>query len=98
MVAAADGANERDDVMKHAIEYIGLRVTVTKSPSKERIGINGVVVDETKNTFMIEKDDGKEVTVPKQSSSFRFNEGGKTFDVEGSDIAFRPEDRPKKTR
>jgi len=97
-VAAAEVAAEGDDVMKHAIEYIGLRVTVTRSPSKERIGITGVVVDETKNTFVIEKDDGKEVTIPKQSSSFRFNKGGETFDVDGSDIAFRPEDRPKKTR
>lgn len=97
-MAAAEVAAEGDDVMKHAIEYIGLRVTVTKSPSKERIGISGVVVDETKNTFIIEKDDGKEVTIPKQNSSFRFKESGKAFDVEGSDIAFRPEDRPKKAR
>lgn len=92
MAAAAEG----DEVMKHAIEYIGLRVTVTRSPSKERIGISGVVVDETKNTFVIEKDDGNEVTIPKQSSSFRFKKDGETFDIDGSSIAFRPEERPKK--
>lgn len=84
--------------MKHAIEYIGLRVTVIKNPSRERIGIGGVVVDETKNTFVIQKDDGKEVTVPKRGSTFRFLEGNERFDIDGSSIAFRPEERPKKTQ
>jgi ribonuclease P protein subunit POP4 len=83
---------------KHTIEYIGLRVTVVKSPSRERIGISGVVVDETKNTFLIEKDNGKSVTIPKESSRFRFEKGGEGFEVEGSDIAYRPEERPKKAR
>lgn len=83
---------------KHAIEYIGLRVTVVKSPSRERIGISGVVVDETKNTFLIEKDNGKTARIPKESSRFRFERGGEEFEVEGSEIAYRPEDRPKKTR
>ena len=84
-------------VSKLAIEFIGLQVKVVKSTAKERIGIVGLVVDETKNLFVIEKKNGKIVRIPKISTIFRFKDRDKkSFDVDGSKILFRPEDRPKK--
>lgn len=79
-----------------AVEYIGLPVTVVRSPSRTMAGLKGVVVDETRNTFVIERPDGRVVRIPKVGCLFRFEKGGKTFDVEGSSIRFRPEERPKK--
>jgi len=40
------------NILKH--ELIGLRVSVEDSPNKFEIGLNGVVVDETKNTLVLE--------------------------------------------
>ncbi len=59
--------------------------------------MKGMVVDETKNLIIIEKTDGKEVKIPKVSSTFRFTlDDGEKIDINGRKIAFRPHERPKK--
>jgi ribonuclease P protein subunit POP4 len=83
-------------VSKYAMEFIGLHAKVVKSGSKERIGISGLVIDETKNLLVIERKDGRIVKVPKADTLFRFVKDRKPFDIDGSRICFRPEDRPKK--
>jgi len=83
---------------KYLIEYIGLEVEVVDSSSPERIGITGLVVDETKNTFKIEKKNGKEVVIPKKGAKFLFRKGKETFIVEGSKILYPPEERIKKIK
>jgi len=61
------------------------------------IGTKGRVVDETKNLIIIEKENGKEVKLPKVACTFRFMlDDGSTVDIEGKRIAFRPHERPKK--
>ncbi|MEM3369344.1 MAG: ribonuclease P protein subunit [Candidatus Micrarchaeia archaeon] len=84
--------------LKYLIEYIGLKVEVINSASPEQIGIKGIVVDETKNTFKIEKEDGKEVLIPKKGSLFLFQKRGEVFSVEGSKILYSPEERLKKIK
>jgi ribonuclease P protein subunit POP4 len=84
--------------LKYLIEYIGLETVVINSSSPERIGIKGMVVDETKNSFVIEKNDGKEVRIPKKGSLFLFKKGNESFEVEGSKILYRPEERLKKIK
>jgi ribonuclease P protein subunit POP4 len=77
--------------------FIGLPVEIAGSSQRKLVGVKGTVVDETKNLIVIEKADGKEIKVPKVSSTFRFTlDNGETMDVEGSRIAFRPYERPKK--
>jgi ribonuclease P protein subunit POP4 len=78
-------------------EFIGLDVEVVESTCPEYIGIRGRVVDETKNTFVIQQD-GRDKKVPKDCCGFKFVEGPKTHIVSGKDIKFRPEDRIKKVR
>jgi len=80
----------------YAIEYIGLMATIVKSPSKNRIGISGKVVDETKNTFAIEQSNDKVVKIPKGNTVFAFKKGNEKFEIEGSKILYRPEERTKK--
>ncbi len=81
---------------KHLVrsELIGLDVEVLSAPYS---GLAGKVVDETKNTFTIESA-GTERMVPKPGNEFRFAHEGKSFDIRGSEIAHRPEDRIKKVR
>ncbi|MFH0738002.1 MAG: ribonuclease P protein subunit [Candidatus Micrarchaeota archaeon] len=77
--------------------FIGLEVEISNSSQRELIGLNGTIVDETKNLIVIEKSDGKEVKVPKVSSRFKFTvDNGEKMEVEGKRIAFRPHERPKK--
>jgi ribonuclease P protein subunit POP4 len=76
-------------------ELIGLRVRVLKSLDKKQKGSLGKVIDETKNTLVIETSGGKRSFV-KRISLFRFYTQEGSFDVEGREIAFRPEDRIEK--
>ena len=63
-------------------ELIGLKVKVLKSLDKKQKGLEGIVVDETKNTLIIETKDGIKWLV-KKVSRFRFYVGRKSFIVDG---------------
>jgi ribonuclease P protein subunit POP4 len=76
-------------------ELIGLEVRVIESSCGGRVGVGGMVVDETKKTFTIETPKG-EKTVPKEECVFEFNlGGGEKAVIEGKKILKRPEDRAK---
>ena len=55
----------------------------------------GVVLDETMNTFEI-KNGSRNITVPKTGHRFMFHLDGKKVLLDGKNIRFRPEDRTKK--
>ncbi len=76
-------------------ELVGLDVSVVKSSDAKQAGIHGTVVDETKNTLVIQTDEGLKHIV-KAISTFRFREGSKSFIVDGEEINFRSEDRLEK--
>jgi len=77
-------------------ELIGLDVEVTGSADRSRIGIKGRVINETKNTLVIETGKGRK-RVPKLSSTFKFLFGKKRFRVSGEEINFRPHERLEKS-
>ena len=54
-------------------------------------------MDETKNTFLLEINNQKK-RIAKNIASFEFIYEGKKIEINGSKIAFRPEDRIKKVR
>jgi ribonuclease P protein subunit POP4 len=78
-----------------AHEWIGLRVKIAKSSDPTLQGLEGVVRDETMNTFTIEAN-GKLRQVQKQKTIFRAELPTENVEVEGSLLRFRPEDRVKK--
>lgn len=83
------------NIFRH--ELIGLTVKVVDSTHDGFIGIEGKVVDETKNTILIEQKDGTEKIVPKGVATFHFNlPDGNIVEIEGKIIIARPEDRIKK--
>lgn len=76
--------------------FIGLEAEIVNSSQRRLIGLKGTIVDETKNMIEIESG-GKATKIPKNSSTFRITtEDGARVDVRGSDISFRPHERPKK--
>ena len=76
-------------------ELIGLRVRVVDSANKNYVGKEGIVVDETKNTIVIEEK-GKEKVIVKKGSVFEFEVEDGTVRINGSKITYRPHERTKK--
>jgi ribonuclease P protein subunit POP4 len=76
-------------------ELIGLKARVLKSLDKKQRGLSGIVIDETKNTLVMDTLKGSKRVV-KKSSSFRFYFQDAHFDVDGNEIAFRPVERTEK--
>ena len=75
---------------------MGLPVRVVSSTHEGFIGIEGKVVDETKNTISVETD-GLVKIVPKGVATFHFHlPDGNIVEIEGKIIIARPEDRIKK--
>ncbi len=76
-------------------ELIGLRVRVLSCLDKKQVGLQGTVIDESKNTLVV--DTGTQLKrLVKATSTFRFYAGRKSFKVSGLEINFRPEDRIEK--
>jgi RNase P/RNase MRP subunit p29 len=89
----------RENILCH--EMIGLGVNVIASTDKGRVGIKGIVVDETQFTFVIDGTHGKtkgEFVVPKKECEFEFLIGKEKAVVKGNDVLKRPEDRVKEWR
>jgi ribonuclease P protein subunit POP4 len=82
------------NLRKH--ELIGLYVEVLSAKDPSQARLRGRVVDETRNTLVLEVE-GREKRIPKQGSRFRFAVAG-GFEVDGDEIRFRPEDRVKRAR
>ena len=78
-------------------ELIGLKVTVKECTDKTLENITGTVIDETKNTFLIETERGIK-RIAKDIAKFEFEYKGKKFLISGSRLKYRPEDRVKKAK
>ncbi len=76
---------------------MGLMMEVEDSSNKDMIGLRGRVVDETRNTFVIETEQSEEKRIPKAGNVFIFSlEGGVRARVRGDMLIARPEDRIKR--
>ncbi len=78
-------------------ELIGLKVKVIKCTDPKWEGKRGIILDESKNTFLLETD-GKQKRIAKKSATFEFVYHDKKICLNGADINYRPEDRIKKVR
>jgi|Deesub1362A_J573_1020465.scaffolds.fasta_scaffold10432_4 ribonuclease P protein subunit POP4 len=74
-------------------EFIGLRVRIIEATDKSLEGIEGEIIDETKNMLIIESQ-GKIKKVAKDIAKFEI-EG---MIVDGKKIKYRPEDRIRKIK
>ena len=78
-------------------EFIGLHVTIKKCEDSQWEGISGLIINETKNTFLI-RTNNKDKRIAKRIATFEFEYENKKITINGLKISFRPEDRIKKTR
>jgi len=79
------------------LEFIGRPCRVADAGHRGYIGLEGVILDETKNTLVISTGSG-EKRVPKPGNTFRITFNGKDVLIDGRTIAYRPEDRIKKIK
>lgn len=80
----------------HLHELIGLRARISNSSSRSLIGLEGKVVDETKNMLTFETGKGERKIQKAPNTFVFFLENGESVELKGSAIAFRPEERTKK--
>ncbi len=71
-------------------EFLGKKIKIIESPMTHQINVEGVVVDETKNSFTI-LSKGREIKALKNKRVFLID-GTKIF---GCDIQKKPEERIK---
>jgi ribonuclease P protein subunit POP4 len=73
-----------------------LNATITHSSNPSQIGIEGRIIDETRNTFALSKDGQKRV-VAKNHATFHFKFPDSTIvELDGAILLGRPENRVKK--
>jgi ribonuclease P protein subunit POP4 len=78
-------------------ELIGLRIKVDESSNSTVRGLEGTVVDETRNMLVIENEQRTDKKIPKTENIFIFAlNGGIQVRVKGDRLIARPEDRIKK--
>lgn len=82
----------KKNVHKH--ELIGLPAEVISASHSGYVGIKGLIVDETKNTLVLEVNNTEKV-IPKKGTKFRLSTPDE-IDVNGSTLLYRPQDRIKK--
>ena len=78
-------------------EFIGLKVNIHHCNDPTWIGKSGIIINETKNMFEI-RIDNKNKKIGKKNSKFVFEDNENKIILNGSKIAYRPEDRIKKAR
>ena len=82
----------RNENNLHMHELVGLRLRVVRASDGGMVGMEGIVVDETRETLVIE--DTRRRTLPKRGNAFELTlEDGSTVVLDGDAIAYRPEDR-----
>lgn len=78
-------------------ELIGLRVRIIHSDNPSQIGIEGAVVDETRNTLTI-RDKGKVKKVLKSQIKMEIEINDAVVEVDGKVLLKRPEERVKRKK
>jgi ribonuclease P protein subunit POP4 len=81
-------------ILQH--EFIGLKAKVVRSPNSDYVGLEGKVIDETRNTLVILHGNERK-TVVKEVAVFYFTmPDGTVVEIDGKAIVGRPEDRVKR--
>ena len=78
-------------------EFIGQNVKIVDCTDPNWKGQSGLIVDETKNTFLIKTTHGNK-KIAKKTAMFEFKTNDEKIIIDGKKIVYRPEDRIKKVR
>ncbi len=75
-------------------EFIGLRMEVKASSNDANVGIKGMIIDETKSSFVVDTEKG-EKRLLKNTITFEVDVKGKRYRIQGKLLQKRPQDRIK---
>ena len=76
-------------------EFIGRVIKIIAAKNKANIGLQGTVIDETKQTFKIKTAHGETKTIIKGNATIETTIKGRKVRIEGSLLQKRPEERIK---
>ena len=77
-------------------EFIGLETSVARCSNPSVVGLKGLVVDETRNTFTLSCNSERKVVI-KDTAVFDFTlSNGTVVEIDGKVMMGRPENRLKK--
>ena len=83
------------DIIRY--EFIGTKGIVAQSPNMNLMGVGGLVVGETRNTFLFQGE-GRTRSVIKEAATFDFTfSDGTVVEIDGKLLVGRSEDRLKKS-
>jgi len=78
-------------------EFIGIESKIVQSPHAGYLGLSGRILDETKNTFLLQHENETKRIV-KDAAVFHFTfPDGAIVEISGKLLVGKPEDRLKKT-
>ena len=78
-----------------AHELIGLNAKIVKSTDKNKVGINGKIVDESKKLLVLETISGEKI-IPKEETTIEFDLNDEKIVIDGKMLVEKPENRIKK--
>jgi len=82
-----------ENIIRH--ELIGLEVRIASCCNKQIMGLKGMVIDETRNAFIIDNGKNKKM-IPKDIANFQFTlPDGAIVNIDGTKLVGRPENRLK---
>jgi ribonuclease P protein subunit POP4 len=77
--------------MSHTAEFIGTKIKIIDATNKSLVGLEGSILDETKNSFKIRNNNQEEKTLLKKGAVFLID----NILIKGDEIIKRPEERIK---
>jgi RNase P/RNase MRP subunit p29 len=77
--------------MSYAAEFIGAKIKIIDATNRSLLGLEGSVLDETKNLFKIKNNNQEEKIVLKKGAVFMID----NIIIKGDEIIKRPEERIK---
>lgn len=92
---ASKVVNEGDIMSVFRMDLHGSKLECTASKNPSLVGAQGVVVQETKNTFLIIKQTNRLLTLPKRESIFEFKVGETHYRIHGCNLLFTTQTRSK---
>ena len=78
-------------------EWIGRTVTIADCKDPQWTGTTARIIDETKHTFLLEKEQQRR-RIAKRIATFTVHVDNVVMSIDGTRLAYRPEDRIKKAR
>lgn len=91
----ADTRGGSDRLAAFRMDLHGCKLTCSASRNPSLVGSGGIVVQETRNTFLVITERNRLLTLPKRESIFEFKVGESLYRIHGCNLLFTSQTRAK---